>query len=134
MAQRYALLDASTPQKVVQINLNSTTGFVAFDDDAVACGFETSDGGVTFSAPTVTLTWDNIRDKQTSMIESVRWKVERIITQKELGLAEVDRALTDAQYTDYLQYLQDIRDCDEDNHATPDLADTALDALVKPTH
>lgn len=78
--------------------------------------------------------WEDLRRRQSDMIEEVRWKVERYKTQEWNGIIEANRDITSTQFQDYLDYLQDIRDQDEATHATPALAHAALDGLTKPTH
>lgn len=93
--------------------------------------------GSNFAAPVpVAATWDDVQLKQKNMIETVRWHIERHVTQRELGMdvgvgtntSDIDEDV----YQDLLQYIQDIREDDDANHATPQDALDALDALVSP--
>lgn len=118
---------------VTQKQPNQEDGFLEVDFDVI-CGME-HDGGDVFDEGSFSMpagddpTWMNVSALQNSMIDDVMWRVVRYQTQDILGVVPNE---TPEKYLELLQYMQDIRDNDEDLHATPDEALAALQSLVKP--
>ena len=78
-------------------------------------------------------TWDNVEELQNKLLgvdTEVSWRLARYKSQKDLtGQSTTE---TGAKFQEILQYCQDVRDADETNHATPQEAMDALNALTVP--
>lgn len=78
-------------------------------------------------------TWDDVSKLQNELFDNK--EIQKRITRYETQLALTGKTPkeTATKYQELLQYCQDIRDADETNHATPQLAIDALNALTVPT-
>ncbi len=77
----------------------------------------------------ITKKWKDVRALQQDKIQAIKWRVERYDTQKALDTSTNEKP---EKYAEILQYMQDVRDCDESNYDNADAAIDALNALVKP--
>ncbi len=79
-------------------------------------------------------TWDDVDNLQNQLL-SVNSSVMKRITRYKLQFDLTGKTPKEnaAKYQELLQYTDDVRDADETNHATPQLAIDALNALTEPT-
>lgn len=97
------------------------------------CTTEWTYDGTTFTAPSTTASWTDVKDLQIRLLASnteVAWRIARYKSQKDLIGKETKE--DDDKFQDLLQYSQDVRDNDETSHATPQQALDVLNDLNPP--
>ncbi len=123
---------------ITKYRVNLTSGYEEFATEAEALAKHPNETSVpveyTIGSPDPVPTWEDV-DKLQNQLLSVNTNLMKRITRYKLQFDLTGKTPKEdsTKYQLLLQHCQNIRDADETNHATPDLAITALNALTEPT-